>query len=67
MRFSESISCFHSYPFLEFRLYEWLRVNTVERLSSRSEVTSKLEEEVWKERKEAESALKAYLSDMPSE
>ncbi|PPQ78179.1 hypothetical protein CVT25_015512 [Psilocybe cyanescens] len=54
------------FDYRKFRLYEWLRVNTVERLSSRSDTTSKAEGEVWKERKEAESALKAYLSDMPT-
>uniref|UniRef100_A0A8H7Y4C2 Mitochondrial escape protein 2 n=1 Tax=Psilocybe cubensis TaxID=181762 RepID=A0A8H7Y4C2_PSICU len=54
------------FDYRKFRLYEWLRVNTVDRLSTRNETVTKLEEEVWKERKEAESALKGYLSDMPT-
>lgn len=60
----------------EFRIYKWLRVNTIDRLSGSfpftfssdtSESLSLIEEEnVWKERKDAESAMKNYLADLPS-
>jgi hypothetical protein len=65
----------------EYQIYQWLRRNTVDRLSttfgtSQSSPDSPTPaetpadgseaEEVWKERKEAESAIKTYLSDLPS-
>ena len=54
---------------LEFAIYKWLRANTVDRFSApvSSESSSPLASEgVWKERQEAEEALKKYLADMPS-
>lgn len=56
---------------LEFRLYQWLRSNTLDRLSSTfgilEDPSSQLPptEEVWKERKDAEANIKAYLADLP--
>jgi hypothetical protein len=65
----------------EYQIYQWLRRNTVDRLSSTFGIshsspqspspTETLDgseaEDVWKERKEAELAIKTYLSDLPSE
>ncbi|KIM87636.1 hypothetical protein PILCRDRAFT_815213 [Piloderma croceum F 1598] len=51
----------------EFKLYKWLRANTFDRLlltGSSDEDTSV--ENVWKERKDAEVALRSYLSDLPT-
>ena len=53
----------------EFAVYKWLRANTLERLSFRSSAdnsASSPSESAWQERKEAESALQSYLSDIPS-
>jgi hypothetical protein len=61
----------------EFRIYQWLRSNTVDRLSTTFSIPQPSSqppigieisnpEEVWKERKEAESAIKSYLSELPS-
>ncbi|ESK85972.1 hypothetical protein Moror_9473 [Moniliophthora roreri MCA 2997] len=51
----------------EFKLYKWLRANTFDRLYTSSDSTStKSSHNVWKERKDAESAIKAYLTDLPS-
>jgi len=46
-------------------------MNTLDRLSSTfgvasTKISSPKTEEVWKERKDAEAAIKAYLADMPS-
>jgi len=54
---------------LEFKLYQWLRTTTLDRLIlGLTEWTSnKLDQpEIWKERKEAENALRDYLTDAPS-
>lgn len=53
---------------LEFRLYKWLRANTYDRLSVSAQRSGYLnvEQQVWKEREDAESAMKSYLSDFPS-
>ena len=54
----------------EFKVYKWLRANTVDRFSltaSGTESSSSFAAEgVWKERQDAEDALKKYLSDLPS-
>jgi len=54
--------------FPEFKLYKWLQANAFDRLllteSSNEDVTPA--ENVWKERKDAEIALRNYLSDLPS-
>ncbi|KIK63729.1 hypothetical protein GYMLUDRAFT_40790 [Collybiopsis luxurians FD-317 M1] len=49
----------------EFKLYKWLRANTLERIYSRSEPLP-VDKQVWKEREDAEGAIQAYLSDLPS-
>jgi len=56
-----------THPFAEFKIYQWVRMNTVDLLSGTSQsISHKPQGEVWKERKDAEAALHAYLSDMPS-
>ncbi|PCH38691.1 hypothetical protein WOLCODRAFT_131000 [Wolfiporia cocos MD-104 SS10] len=56
----------------EFKLYKWLRTNALEKLSFSSESSVNAAaalppaEDVWKERKEAESALERYLNDLPN-
>ncbi|KAF9070419.1 RNA12 protein-domain-containing protein [Rhodocollybia butyracea] len=49
----------------EFKIYRWLRANTLERLYSKSEAFP-ADKQVWKEREDAQRALQAYLSDVPS-
>lgn len=52
----------------EFRLYQWFRKNTLDRLSfTKSAELAPPVADVWKERQEAEMAVKGYLSDLPSE
>jgi len=55
--------------FLEFKLYQWLRTTTLDRLilgpTERTSIKSD-QPEIWKERKEAENALRDYLADIPS-
>jgi len=54
---------------LEFRLYRWLRANTLDPLTlghSKRTGSKSDQPEVWKERKEAENAIRDYLADMPS-
>lgn len=54
----------------ESNIYKWLRINTLDRLSSTFGVASapitSPTEEVWRERDEAVGAIKAYLTDTPS-
>lgn len=52
----------------EFKLYQWVRAKTFDKLSIRdaSGDDSTPVVGVWKERKEAESALRSYLNDLPS-
>ena len=55
----------------EFRLYQWLRTNTVDRFSDdhSSEESKKTDapvQQTWKERMEAQDSLQRYLSDTPS-
>ncbi|KAJ4501800.1 exonuclease [Lentinula lateritia] len=49
----------------EFKVYKWLRANTLERIYSKSEALP-AEKQIWKEREDAERAIQAYLSDLPS-
>ncbi|KAJ6606606.1 RNA12 protein-domain-containing protein [Mycena vulgaris] len=50
----------------EFRLYQWLRTKSMElRIFTPHPETSSAEE-VWKERKQAEADVRAYLADWPS-
>lgn len=50
---------------LEFKVYKWLRANTLERIYSKSEALP-ADKQIWKEREDAERAIQAYLSDLPS-
>lgn len=56
------------FDYREYTLYKWLRANALDRFS----LTSLAREDVspqgniWKERKDAESAVRSYLSDLPS-
>ncbi|KAJ7582539.1 RNA12 protein-domain-containing protein [Mycena floridula] len=50
-----------------YKWYKWLRVNTLDRLyKSKSETSTNGANEVWKERRDAELSLRAYLSDVPT-
>ncbi|KAF9262196.1 exonuclease [Marasmius fiardii PR-910] len=51
----------------EFKLYQWLRANTYDRIySPHTTDTSSGYDGTWKERKDAEASLNAYLNDLPS-
>ncbi|KAI0928247.1 hypothetical protein AcW1_005551 [Taiwanofungus camphoratus] len=55
----------------QFKFYQWLRTNTLERFSlmttsDTEDRTSSPGEGVWKERKDAQGALERYLTDMPN-
>ncbi|KAL0063290.1 mitochondrial escape protein 2 [Marasmius tenuissimus] len=51
----------------EFKIYKWLRANTLDRLyTSHATDTSSGYDGTWKERKDAEASLNAYLTDLPS-
>ncbi|KAI0079001.1 hypothetical protein K474DRAFT_1592893 [Panus rudis PR-1116 ss-1] len=56
------------FDYRQYRLFQWVRANTVERLSFSNEESSKETrvENVWKERLEAQEALSRYFSDMPA-
>ncbi|EGO21697.1 hypothetical protein SERLADRAFT_362954 [Serpula lacrymans var. lacrymans S7.9] len=56
------------FNYREFSLYKWMRANTLDRLSfvSTSSSGDMPAEDVWKERKDAQIALRSYLSDLPS-
>ncbi|RPD65868.1 exonuclease [Lentinus tigrinus ALCF2SS1-7] len=59
------------FDYKEFTVYKWIRANTIDRFtftaSSDSEAeTSLAKRGVWKERLEAEAAIKKYLTDMPN-
>ncbi|KAH7927744.1 hypothetical protein BV22DRAFT_257665 [Leucogyrophana mollusca] len=56
------------FDYREYAVYKWLRTNALERLSMHSTVSEDATptEDVWKERKDAESAIRSYLSDIPS-
>ncbi|KAG2158089.1 RNA12 protein-domain-containing protein [Suillus bovinus] len=51
----------------EYKLYKWLRANALNRFSLtsvRDDVSP--QGDIWKERKDAENAVRSYLSDFPS-
>ncbi|KAJ7702409.1 exonuclease [Mycena rosella] len=50
----------------EFRLYQWLRTKSMELRIFTPEPKASSAEEVWKERKQAEADVRAYLGDWPS-
>ncbi|CCM03851.1 uncharacterized protein FIBRA_06000 [Fibroporia radiculosa] len=55
----------------EFQLYKWLRHTALDKLyltsnSEDGEPTITPAEDVWRERREAESALERYLTDLPT-
>ena len=51
----------------EFRLYQWLRRNTVDKLTFRSADSTDVDTgAAWQERQDAETALCNYLDDTPS-
>ena len=52
----------------EYRLYKWLRINTLDRFYVQNENTSLTTagNEMWQERNDAENAVRVYLSDLPS-
>ncbi|RDB21358.1 Mitochondrial escape protein 2 [Hypsizygus marmoreus] len=58
------------FDYREFKLYKWLRINTLDRLSMTFHISSTPDmppaEEVWRERDEAVSALKSYLTELPT-
>ncbi|KAF9532412.1 RNA12 protein-domain-containing protein [Crepidotus variabilis] len=60
------------FDYRKFRLYQWLRSHALDRLSTTFGVLESLPtqrpayEDVWKERKDAEASIKAYLADMPA-
>lgn len=55
-------------PRPESTIYKWLRANALDRLSfTAKNLHEPPAQEVWKERSEAENAMRNYLSDLPSE
>ncbi len=56
-----------NYP-AEFTIYKWLRANTIDRFTfnAADAEPSLVKGGVWKERLEAEEALRKYLADLPS-
>ncbi|KDQ60596.1 hypothetical protein JAAARDRAFT_67035 [Jaapia argillacea MUCL 33604] len=57
------------FDYREFKLYKWIRQNTVERFaifSSRNGDDASAVENVWKERKDAEDAVNKYLNEVPT-
>lgn len=48
-------------------MYKWLRTNTFDRLYTHDETSDSkaVGEEVWKERRDAESSVRTYITDMP--
>ncbi|KAI0721515.1 exonuclease [Cerioporus squamosus] len=59
------------FDYKEFTVYKWLRANTIDRFTFTSSSDADSEASlakggVWKERLEAEEALKKYLADLPS-
>ncbi|KAK0448384.1 RNA12 protein-domain-containing protein [Desarmillaria tabescens] len=50
----------------EFKFYQWLRKHTLDRLYSVSKVSPFTANDGWKERKEAEAAVRAYLAELPT-
>jgi putative ribosome biogenesis GTPase RsgA len=60
---------------IDFKIVQWLRRNTIDRVnvfrkastSLPPPVASEDHENLWKDRKEAENALRSYLVEAPSE
>ncbi|SRR5258708_1383376 len=53
--------------YAEFRLYQWLRRNTIDKLTIKPADTLDVDTEAaWQERQDAETALRNYLDDIPS-
>jgi hypothetical protein len=53
--------------YAEFRLYQWLRRNTVDKLTFRSAESTDVDTgAAWQERRDAETVLCNYLDDTPS-
>ncbi|KAJ7771805.1 RNA12 protein-domain-containing protein [Mycena metata] len=50
----------------EFKLYQWLRTKSMQLRIFTPEAKASSAEEVWKERKKAESNIKAYFDDWPT-
>ncbi|KAF7338610.1 Mitochondrial escape protein 2 [Mycena venus] len=50
----------------EFRLYQWIRTKSMELRIFTPRPQASSAEEVWKERKQAEAAVRAYIDDWPS-
>jgi hypothetical protein len=51
----------------EFKAWKWLRAQTVDRITQKSASKETSVEDVWKERREAVTALQNYISDPPSD
>ena len=59
------VSNFNFYA--ESHLYQWLRRNTIDRLTIKPAETLDVDAEAtWQERQDAETALRNYLDDLPS-
>ncbi|KAH7889953.1 RNA12 protein-domain-containing protein [Phlebopus sp. FC_14] len=56
------------FDYREYGIYKWLRTKTLDRLSIASVDmdTVTADQDVWKERKDAEVILRNYLSDLPT-
>ncbi|RDX48409.1 exonuclease [Lentinus brumalis] len=56
------------FDYKEFTIYKWLRANTIDRFTfnAADAKPSLVKGGVWKERLEAEEALRKYLADLPS-
>ncbi|KAH9043412.1 RNA12 protein-domain-containing protein [Lactarius pseudohatsudake] len=55
------------FDYREFRLYQWLRRNTVDKLTRRSTYSTDVDAgAAWQERRDAEIALCNYLDDTPA-
>jgi hypothetical protein len=53
--------------YAESRLYQWIRRNTLDRLTIKASDTLDVDAEAaWQERQDAETALRHYLDDIPS-
>jgi hypothetical protein len=56
------------FDFRKFKIYHWLQANTLDLLRGSHSTTAEpyVIENGWKERKEAEATINAYLADLPS-
>jgi hypothetical protein len=57
------------FDFRKFKIYHWLQANTLDRLRGshfKNTAGPSAIENGWKERKDAETAINAYLADLPS-